>query len=106
MFDSGHPLLCVSDRVKAEAIASVDQKMDVPKHVMVHHSRNTVEKQWDETRVLVVSGISDTFAKFFVTLSTLDEFQAAWEKVRPRNWSLLARRSLVAPACNLCTYGC
>jgi len=59
----------------------VGQKMDVPADVMVHHSRNTAEKQWDETRVLVVSGISDTFCRFFPTLSALGEFEAVWEKV-------------------------
>ncbi|GES88442.1 hypothetical protein RCL_jg5346.t1 [Rhizophagus clarus] len=45
---------------------------------MVHHSRNTVDKQWDETKVLVLTGISGIFKNFIHMLVNLDDFEQAW----------------------------
>jgi hypothetical protein len=45
---------------------------------MVHHSRNTVDKQWDETKVLVLNGISGIFKNFIYMLVNLDDFEQAW----------------------------
>ncbi|CAB4394110.1 unnamed protein product [Rhizophagus irregularis] len=45
---------------------------------MVHHSRNTVDKQWDETKVLVLTGISGIFKNFLHMLVNLADFEQAW----------------------------
>ncbi|CAJ0630351.1 10027_t:CDS:10 [Entrophospora sp. SA101] len=45
---------------------------------MIHHSRNTADKQWDETKVLVLSGISGIFKNFIHILVNLDDFNQAW----------------------------
>ena len=47
--------------------------------MMVHHSRNTAEKQWDETRVLALTGLARVFKTFFGTLSDLPDFDRSWE---------------------------
>ncbi|KAL0093822.1 hypothetical protein F4703DRAFT_1831802 [Phycomyces blakesleeanus] len=45
---------------------------------MLHHSRDTADKQWDETKVLVLTGISKIFRDFFEKLQALDNFKQAW----------------------------
>ncbi|XP_078441897.1 ARM repeat superfamily protein isoform X2 [Wolffia australiana] len=50
-------------------------------HMLIHHSRNTAQKQWDETLVLVLSGITRLLRSFFPFLQTLDNFSGAWERL-------------------------
>ncbi|KAI9487745.1 MAG: hypothetical protein EXX96DRAFT_615499 [Benjaminiella poitrasii] len=45
---------------------------------MLHHSRDTAEKQWDETKVLILSGISSIFHDFLNDLCKLVHFQRAF----------------------------
>ncbi|KAJ2961960.1 hypothetical protein NQZ79_g2896 [Umbelopsis isabellina] len=45
---------------------------------MMHHSRNTAEKQWDETKVLVLLGTSGIFHDFLDQVIELDDFNDAW----------------------------
>lgn len=45
---------------------------------MMHHSRNTAEKQWDETKVLVLLGTSSIFHDFLDKLTELEDFSSAW----------------------------
>lgn len=45
---------------------------------MMHHSRNTAEKQWDETKVLVLLGTSGIFHDFLDQLTELNDFADAW----------------------------
>ncbi|KAI8578525.1 hypothetical protein K450DRAFT_272753 [Umbelopsis ramanniana AG] len=45
---------------------------------MMHHSRNTAEKQWDETKVLVLLGTSGIFHDFLDKLTELEDFSSAW----------------------------
>jgi len=47
--------------------------------MLVHHSRNTAQKQWDETIVLSIGGMVRIFKSFFETLFELDSFNKAWE---------------------------
>lgn len=47
--------------------------------MMIHHSRNTAEKQWDETRVHVLQGTSRVYRMFFATLSALKGFNESWQ---------------------------
>eukprot|EP01133_Synstelium_polycarpum_P000165 gene165-195_t len=49
--------------------------------LLVHHSRNTAQKQWDETQVLPIGRMIIVFKTFFDTLSTLPSFNKAWEKL-------------------------
>ncbi|CAG8580348.1 13705_t:CDS:2, partial [Acaulospora colombiana] len=46
---------------------------------MIHHSRNTIEKQWDETKVLVLTGISGIVRNFLPILLAFQDFREAWE---------------------------
>lgn len=46
---------------------------------MVHHSRNTAAKQWDETKVLTLNGITKSFIDFLPVLVDLSDFQKAWQ---------------------------
>eukprot|EP01132_Coremiostelium_polycephalum_P000509 gene509-641_t len=49
--------------------------------LLVHHSRNTAQKQWDETQVLSIGGIVRVFKTFFEILITLESFKKAWESL-------------------------
>ncbi|OMO62280.1 hypothetical protein CCACVL1_22908 [Corchorus capsularis] len=50
-------------------------------HMLIHHSRNTAQKQWDETIVLVLGGIARLLRSFFPFLRTLDNFWSGWESL-------------------------
>jgi hypothetical protein len=45
---------------------------------MVHHTRNTAAKQWDETRVLALAGVAKVFSTFFKSLVQLRDFAKVW----------------------------
>ena len=48
--------------------------------LMLHHSRNTAYKQWSETQVLTLAGVSHVFSeKRHILLKSLDDFPAAWQ---------------------------
>ena len=46
--------------------------------ILIHHSRDTAEKQWAETRVLTLNGVSRVFNTRRQTLANLEEFPRAW----------------------------
>ncbi|KAJ3225645.1 hypothetical protein HK099_006478 [Clydaea vesicula] len=48
-------------------------------NLMVHHSRNTASKQWDETKVLTLSGVTKCYIDFFPVLINLIDFDKAWK---------------------------
>ncbi|XP_020589215.1 protein MON2 homolog isoform X4 [Phalaenopsis equestris] len=48
-------------------------------HMLIHHSRDTAQKQWDETLVLVLGGITRLLRSFFPFLQSLNKFSAGWE---------------------------
>ncbi|XP_022932524.1 protein MON2 homolog isoform X1 [Cucurbita moschata] len=50
-------------------------------HMLIHHSRNTAQKQWDETLVLVLSGIARILRSFFPFLRSLRNFWSEWESL-------------------------
>lgn len=50
-------------------------------HMLIHHSRNTVQKQWDETLVLVLGGISRILRSFFPFLQSLNKFWSGWKSL-------------------------
>jgi hypothetical protein len=45
---------------------------------MLHHSRDTADKQWDETKVLILTGISSIFQDFLGDLCVLEHFERAF----------------------------
>lgn len=50
-------------------------------HMLIHHSRNTAQKQWDETLVLVLNGISRILRSLFPFLRSLSNFWSGWESL-------------------------
>ncbi|KAL9687201.1 hypothetical protein QQ045_031599 [Rhodiola kirilowii] len=48
-------------------------------HMLIHHSRNTAQKQWDETLVLVLGGIARLLRSFFPLLKDIKDFWSGWE---------------------------
>ncbi|OVA15488.1 protein of unknown function DUF1981 [Macleaya cordata] len=50
-------------------------------HMLIHHSRNTAQKQWDETLVLVLGGIARLLRSFFPFLRHLHNFWTGWESL-------------------------
>ncbi|KAF5192862.1 Mon2-like protein [Thalictrum thalictroides] len=50
-------------------------------HMLIHHSRNTAQKQWDETLVLVLGGITRLLRSFFPSLQHLRNFWTGWESL-------------------------
>ncbi|CAI9102822.1 OLC1v1001167C1 [Oldenlandia corymbosa var. corymbosa] len=50
-------------------------------HMLIHHSRNTAQKQWDETLVLVLGGIARILRSFFPFLWEIKNFQSGWESL-------------------------
>jgi hypothetical protein len=74
------PLL---ERIKKESSASqlVKQQDLPPGSSPVHHARNTPSKQWDETKVLTVNGISKILIDYLHVLVNLpSRFEKVWMK--------------------------
>lgn len=49
------PLL---DKVRKHSSCASSEKVDTSGNILIHHSRNTAQKQWAETQVLTLSGVS------------------------------------------------
>ena len=47
--------------------------------MLMHHSRNTGEKQWSETRVHVLQGTTRVLKQFFVQFSESPNFESHWK---------------------------
>ncbi len=60
MFQVLFPLL---DKVKKHSSTASDSKDDLNSggNILIHHSRDTAEKQWAETRVLTLAGVARVF---------------------------------------------
>jgi len=52
------PLL---DNVRALSSSASNEKVDASGNILIHHSRNTAQKQWAETQVLTLSGVCRVF---------------------------------------------
>lgn len=46
--------------------------------IMIHHSRNTAQKQWAETKVLTISGVVRVFNTKRKLLKTMKDYSKAW----------------------------
>ncbi|XP_015915930.1 protein MON2 homolog isoform X2 [Parasteatoda tepidariorum] len=70
------PLL---DRVRSlSGTASTDKITDMGGNILIHHSRNTAQKQWAETQVLSLSGVARIFHTKRDVLQKLGDFPRAW----------------------------
>lgn len=72
------PLL---DKVRNFSSSASSEKVDTGGNILIHHSRNTAQKQWAETQVLTLSGVARVFNTKRQLLQMLGDF--------PRAWSLL-----------------
>ncbi|CAL8120472.1 unnamed protein product [Orchesella dallaii] len=54
------------------------EKVDAQNSLLIHHSRNTAQKQWAETQVLVLSGIAKIFSVKRQSLLEIKDFPKAW----------------------------
>lgn len=72
------PLL---DKVRTLSSSASTEKVDTGGKILIHHSRNTAQKQWAETQVLTLSGVARVFNTKRQLLQSLGDF--------PRSWSLL-----------------
>jgi hypothetical protein len=54
------PLL---DKVRSASNSASNEKVDTSGNILIHHSRNTAQKQWAETQVLTLSGVSRVIEK-------------------------------------------
>ncbi|GAB0089087.1 Protein MON2 homolog [Sergentomyia squamirostris] len=69
------PLL---DRVRSLSGAASNEKVDTSGNILIHHSRNTAQKQWAETQVLTLSGVARVFNTKRQLLQQLGDFDRAW----------------------------
>lgn len=69
------PLL---DKVRCLSSSASNEKVDTGENILIHHSRNTAQKQWAETQVLTLSGVARVFNTKRHLLQTLGDFLRAW----------------------------
>lgn len=69
------PLL---DKVRNHSSSASSEKVDTTGNILIHHSRNTAQKQWAETQVLTLSGVSRVFNTKRQMLQSLGDFSRAW----------------------------
>ena len=68
------PLL---DKVRTASSSASSEKVDTSGNILIHHSRNTAQKQWAETQVLTLSGVSRVFITKFRLLQSIGDFPRA-----------------------------
>lgn len=49
--------------------------------MLVHHSRNSEQKQWDETLVLALNGTTKLLRSYLPVLATLEVWGKAWHEL-------------------------
>ena len=74
------PLL---EKVKAMSSVAADcpppsDNTAQPGNILIHHSRDTAEKQWAETCVLTLAGVARVFSTRSHILQKLEEYPRAW----------------------------
>ncbi|KAH8369024.1 hypothetical protein KR200_004086 [Drosophila serrata] len=72
------PLL---DNVRALSSSASNEKVDASGNILIHHSRNTAQKQWAETQVLTLSGVCRVFNTKRELLQQLGDFERAWSLI-------------------------
>lgn len=69
------PLL---DKVRSLSNSASSEKVDTGGNILIHHTRNTAQKQWAETQVLTLSGVARVFNTKRQLLQSLGDFIRAW----------------------------
>ncbi|KAK3745647.1 hypothetical protein RRG08_015435 [Elysia crispata] len=77
---------------KHSSSASTTRDKESTGNILIHHSRDTAEKQWAETRVLSLAGVARTFNAKRKMLQGLGDF--------PRAWSLLLDHIELSALCH------
>ncbi|XP_061394820.1 protein MON2 homolog [Musca vetustissima] len=72
------PLL---DNVRALSSSASNEKVDASGNILIHHSRNTAQKQWAETQVLTLSGVCRVFNTKRELIQMLGDFDRAWSLI-------------------------
>ncbi|XP_071961451.1 protein MON2 homolog isoform X3 [Antedon mediterranea] len=75
-----HVLFPLLDKVKKLSGAAKQDKSDISggANILIHHSRDTAEKQWAETKVLTLAGVARVFNTWRQQLILLGDFPRAW----------------------------
>ncbi|XP_037876961.2 protein MON2 homolog isoform X1 [Bombyx mori] len=66
------------EQVQKQSNIASCEKVDTGEHILIHHTRNTAQKQWAETQVLTLSGVSRVFHSRFQLLTTVGDFNRSW----------------------------
>lgn len=72
-------LFVLMDNVQEACSTAPNNRSEVS--ILMHHSRDTAQKQWQETLVLTLAGLSRIFKLKRNLLSSLTDFSEAWEKL-------------------------
>eukprot|EP00127_Corallochytrium_limacisporum_P000385 Clim_evm80s11 gene=Clim_evmTU80s11 len=65
---------------KDEVIVEEVQRGGARHNILMHHSRNTIPKQWMEIRLLVLSGICEYIQTYIRTIIELPHFLQLWKQ--------------------------
>lgn len=80
--------------------ARADPAVAAPKqeaYIFVHHSRDTLDKQWSETRALALGGVSQLFKSFGHILAGLPGFTVMWARTLKIFHSAIVARDATEP---------
>ncbi|KAJ2939439.1 hypothetical protein O0L34_g10871 [Tuta absoluta] len=81
------------DQVQKQSNIASSEKVDTGEHILIHHTRNTAQKQWAETQVLTLSGVSRVFHSRFQLLTTVGDFNRSWAALLEYITDFALRRS-------------
>ncbi|XP_049881621.1 protein MON2 homolog isoform X2 [Pectinophora gossypiella] len=81
------------DQVQKQSNIASSEKVDTGEHILIHHTRNTAQKQWAETQVLTLSGVSRVFHSRFQLLTTVGDFGRSWAALLEYITDFALRRS-------------
>ncbi|XP_028178796.1 protein MON2 homolog isoform X2 [Ostrinia furnacalis] len=81
------------DQVQNQSNIASSEKVDTGEHILIHHTRNTAQKQWAETQVLTLSGVSRVFHSRFQLLTTVGDFNRSWAALLEYITDFALRRS-------------
>ncbi|KAM3959984.1 LOW QUALITY PROTEIN: mon2 homolog, regulator of endosome-to-Golgi trafficking [Aphomia sociella] len=81
------------DQVQKQSKIASSEKVDTGEHILIHHTRNTAQKQWAETQVLTLSGVSRVFHSRFQLLTTVGDFNRSWATLLEYITDFALRRS-------------
>ena len=71
----------MDDVYRACSLAPTDRAVSSSTSILMHHSRDTEEKQWQETSVLTLAGIARVFKTKRCVLLQMEDFESAWDKM-------------------------